>query len=236
MKELRRLYRTIRLGALLLGLPLVVASVGCGDLNRTSLASTSVETEEVMSQPAGYLVFTQRAALRAAKRVKVDNSAGVFTHTESDYFRSDENGTLEIDFAKYGDKETIRIDKVRFKVKKNSIDLSDLAPEELDEFVRERRSSFKCRIEMSASTGTTLEDVVVAFNPEGLIFDPVATLEIKLKGDVGDGVLTEGESVAYHIDSRGRVSKVAMHVNVERGGGHVLKIDVPGFSRYGLDD
>ena len=243
MKKISNLHRMIRAALVVLSLPLVVAFSGCGDLNRTALGSSDpAVSEDVMStRPAGYLVFSQRAAVRAAKKVQVDVSAGVFTHTESRYFESDENEKLEIEFGQYGNRETVRVDKATFWVRSNAMDISDLNPDQIVKYVKRdsdnrwsRNSSFDCRIDMAVSTGKTIEDVVVAFGPDELKFDPIAKLVISMKGPLR-GKIQAGKGVAYHISKNGDISKVEMDVSIDQDGGKLV-IDVPGFSRYGVDD
>ena len=59
---------------------------------------------------------------------------------------------------------------------------------------------------MQVTSGHSLNDVVVAFSPEGLTFDPPATLTIALRGEVDPGAIQ-----VYHLHG-GAVEKVSAAV------------------------
>jgi hypothetical protein len=112
----------------------------------------------------------------------------------------------------------IHVKKAEFKVRKGSLSK--------DEF-----------ISMTVTSGSRLTDVQVAFTPAGIQFNPVAELEIELRGE-----LTEEEMDAlqvYHTSSDGEVTIALMKFEVDQKKKKVkLYIQVPGFSTYsaGGDD
>jgi hypothetical protein len=86
-------------------------------------------------------------------------------------------------------------------------------------------------ITMRVISGTTLSDVAVQFNPSGLTFTPAATLSIKLLGPLD----LSGLEYVYHVSGDGSVTKVRVHAYPEATGWRV-DIEVPGFSKYVIDD
>lgn len=213
--------------------------VGCGELNHSPMGTQeSSELQTATEAPAGYLVFSPFMARQvAAKTVKV--SVGqAFTHSVTKGFEFDENEKLEIEFdaekrswSDWKDRNaTIGVEKATFFVRKNSIDISELTKDQISEYVHRKEID----ITMAVSSGTTLEEVAVGFGPSGLLFRPSAKLEIQLTGNL-KGLIAEGQSFAYHIDADGSITKVEMEVDVNSNGAK-LRIEVPGFSRYTIDD
>lgn len=222
-----------------------VGMMGCGRLDRSVVGSNTEGTAQAQPEkPAGFLVFVQPTAGRVAtKKVKIEVPGGDFSHRATESFDLDKGGKLEIEFEdedngrrsrdwnnRDRNDNEIRVEKATFSVKKRSIDISGLTDEEVDKYVHRDEIA----ITMAVSSGSTLEDVAVGFGPSGLIFDPEAKLELKLTGKL-KGLLPEGKSYAYHIDEDGQITKVEMDVDLEANGCK-LRIDVPGFSRYTIDD
>jgi hypothetical protein len=85
-------------------------------------------------------------------------------------------------------------------------------------------------IEMSVETGQTLAQVIVKFRPAGMTFDPVAVLELKVKGELDPSTL-----VAYHVSKSGRVTKPAFKVEGKKTAWK-LSVEVPSFSEYSWDE
>jgi len=223
-----------------------VGLMGCGRLDHSVVGSDAEITVQDKSEtPAGFLVFVPpTTGHAAAKKVKFEVPSGDFSHRATESFDLDRGGKLEIEFEDEdngwrsrrdwnnrdrSDNE-IRVEKATFSVKKRSIDISNLSDEEVEKYVHRDEID----ITMAVSSGSTLEDVAVGFGPSGLIFDPEAKLELKLTGNLKD-LLHEGKSYAYHIDEDGQITKVEMDVDLEASGCK-LRIDVPGFSRYTIDD
>lgn len=219
----------------------LIAVVGCGDFNESPMNSfEEVDLQEVKDAPAGYLVFSQpMARMVATKKAKMTLAGGIFSHKVTKGFEFDENEKLEVEFDNYADKGEIAVKKATFSVRKNSIDLSELTTDVLlqndgDDDDGDDDDDDEIDITMVVSSGTTLEDVVVAFGPSGLLFKPSARLDIQLTGNL-KGLVAEGQGFAYHIDGAGNITKVAMEAEV-KSNGCKLRIEVPGFSRYTWDD
>ena len=225
----------------------LMAVVGCGELNHSPLGSGALsDSQSVTETPAGYLVFSPMMARQvAAKTVKV--AAGqAFSHSVTKGFEFDENEKLEVAFDNDkgsdddddddndddDDKKSsaIGVKKATFSVRKNSIDISELTQDQIAEYVHRNEVD----ITMAVSSGTTLEDVAVGFGPSGLLFHPSAKLEIQLTGNL-KGLIAEGQSFAYHIGADGTITTVEMEAEVKSNGAK-LRIEVPGFSRYTIDD
>lgn len=238
MKQIKQYMRRPRFLSATVMLTLM-ALVGCGELGQSPLGlAEKADPTAVAEAPAGYLVFSPMMARQVAtKTVKV--SAGqAFSHRVTKGFEFDENEKLEIEFdadkrswSAWKDRTaTIGVEKATFFVRKNSIDISELTDDQVSEYVHRKEID----ITMAVSSGTTLEDVAVGFGPSGLLFRPSAKLEIQLTGNL-KGLIAEGRSFAYHIDADGTITKVEMDVEVKSNGAK-LRIEVPGFSRYTIDD
>lgn len=84
-------------------------------------------------------------------------------------------------------------------------------------------------ISMTVHSGTTLDDVYVSFGPDGLTFNPHASLVLHLVGNTSN--VDVNNLVAYHIYADGTVEEVP--ITVQSGSDYlILTIDVPGFSDY----
>ncbi len=229
------------LAAIMVALMVVV---GCGNLDQSLVNSShEVSVEDALQAPAGYIAFSPRAAMQVAtKKVKVnnnntmvhfDNPTGLQTQMVEYEFDYNRNKRISIKFKDLvdGDADVIQVKQAQFSVEKNSINTEGLTESQLERYGTRKGIN----IRMQVVTGTKLEDIVVAFGPGGLQFDPVAQLRLQLIGDLTN-VFEEGENVAYHIDGEGVVTKVSLEVDELDGSSCVLNIDVPGFSRYTIDD
>lgn len=97
----------------------------------------------------------------------------------------------------------------------------DALPAEVDEVL----------ITMDVS-GTTLSQLVMAFQPAGLVFDPWAHINLSVGRDLIDLPLTD--LVAWHIYDDGTAEQVPFSI-VDNNPYHIqIFIKVPGFSRYGM--
>jgi hypothetical protein len=225
----------------LMGVALLAIAGGCGDMDRSPMATdTGVQAETAALETGGKLVFSTRALMTSlAKR----SGPGKTTKAKktSSRFRPKLGGDLSLTFPKYGDDSILRVKKAHFKVKKNSI--GGLKP----------NSGNRYKISMEVTTGTTLDDIVISFTPSGLKFRPAARLKLLLKGrmDVGGAAKLAGagnedadmsedrdegeEAFMYHVSKNGEISKVLVQVK-EKKSGWLLTIRVPGFSEYNWDD
>ena len=187
---------------------------GCGDLSRSPLVSDPAATiqegsgQSSLSDSPSYIVLSPRA-LRAAKPGSKDQEKD--QESVSDKFKVGKTGgELEIKLPGKADKEDlVCVKKVKFKVDKKSIEQT-------------------YDISMTVFTGSTLEDVMLAFTPSGIAFEPPATLEIYVEGAVDADLLK-----AYHITGDGEVTEVGMDIDKKRKEWKIT-IKVPGFSRYDL--
>jgi hypothetical protein len=81
-------------------------------------------------------------------------------------------------------------------------------------------------------SGTTLSQLVMAFQPAGLVFDPWAHINLSVGRDLIDLPLTD--LVAWHIYDDGTAEQVPFSI-VDNNPYHIqIFIKVPGFSRYGM--
>jgi hypothetical protein len=226
----------------LMGIALMAFAAGCGDQARLPVASTEVGDEAPDASSSsmlagGKLVFSPRAlAIGAAKTAGEVTS---LTKKARKNFHPKKNGKMSVTFPKYGDNTILRVKKATFSVKKNSI--GGLAP----------NNGKKYRIKMKVTSGTTLDDIVIAFSPAGLAFKPQAELKLLLKGtmDVAGAAKLAGgdnesedmsdegkgkEAFIYHISKDGKVTLVPVKVTEKRSG-WLIKIKVPGFSEFDFD-
>jgi hypothetical protein len=242
MKQIKNTTRKTRLMAVALMAGLMGA-IGCGDLDRSLVNSgDEVTVQEAFEAPAGYLVFSPRTAMQVATKtvkvnqnntmVRIDDPTEIQTMMVEHEFRYDRNKRISIKFREVGsDPSLIQVKQAQFSVEKNSIDTGGLSDAQLDRYTSKKGVD----IRMQVVTGTTLEDIVVAFGPAGLAFNPVAQLRLQLVGDL-TGIFTAGEEAGYHINADGVVTKVSVSIDDLDEDGCNLIIDVPGFSRYVLGD
>jgi hypothetical protein len=87
------------------------------------------------------------------------------------------------------------------------------------------------RIDMTVTSGTTLNDIDVAFGPSGLAFLPEATLTLKLAGPV----TAEEVIAADHFGADGYyIESITTEVSMRGQSFLIVRVKVPGFSRYSL--
>ncbi|MBI2952310.1 hypothetical protein HYY27_09455 [bacterium] len=85
-------------------------------------------------------------------------------------------------------------------------------------------------IAMKAYSGAAVNDVAVAFGPDGTVFSQPASLTLILRGPVDPGRLR-----AYHI-SDGAVTQTPFEISRLGGNRWQVTLQVPGFSIYTLGD
>jgi hypothetical protein len=109
MTRFNRSLKTLSRAAMMLTAAWALAQTGCGNLDRSPVGSSEgVSDNTELTQPVGYLVFSQRAAVRASKYARVKLSKGQFKHKESKWLESDENEDLKVSFGNYGHKKDVR--------------------------------------------------------------------------------------------------------------------------------
>jgi hypothetical protein len=141
--------------------------------------------------------------------------SGIQTRTDKGWFYPDREGSLSVSFSPYGDNQTVRVEQATFRVAKGAI-------------------TEPVNITMQATTGLTVNDVTFNFRPDGLTFNPNATLTVILCGPVNSQKLK-----AYHIklSLSGTVVEAAAFTLTSLGGNRwEVVIQVPGFSTYSLGD
>jgi len=204
--SLKGVFRALTLGG-------IVLLGGCGGPGPSPLAPHLPKVPQTFGEKAlyssgpVYLAFSPRALSRAAKPA---SAAGVYTRSASGWFSHGREGRLEVGFPRYADAGEVQVKRATFEVEKGSI--------------RGRQE-----ITMQVTSGHSLKDVLVAFSPEGLTFDPPATLTIVLRGEVDPGAIQ-----VYHLHG-GAVEKVS--ADVEDGERTTtVTVKVSSFSRYVLPD
>ncbi|MDA0709366.1 MAG: hypothetical protein O3B73_04040 [bacterium] len=249
MKQAMRKTRLLAAG-IMVGL---ISVAGCGNPNQSMVnSSQEARVEEALAAPAGYLVFSPLTAMQVAtKKVKVDknntmvqmdNTEELHTLMVQEEFQFNKSKQISIKFNSYKSDEDdfVQVKQAQFSVEKNSIDTQCLS--EANREISLTRNGINIR--MQVVTGTKLEHIVVAFGPSDLKFGPAAKLRLQLVGDL-TGVFSEGQAIGYHISGNddsgtdtpeGTITKVSIEVDELDKFGCVLNIEVPGFSRYVIDD
>jgi len=154
---------------------------------------------------------------RAAKKAKKNDDAsgsGAQHRVESAQKAMSGGGDLKVKFKKYGSKSDVIVKEARFSVAANSI-----------------VGGGEHEISMDVHSGATVGDVDVVFGPSGLVFDPPAELNLKLRGPA----TPEDVRQALHIHGDGAYVET-IGVESDKNGNSFLRIllKVPGFSRYSL--
>jgi hypothetical protein len=85
---------------------------------------------------------------------------------------------------------------------------------------------------MTVTSGTTLDDIRIEFDPSGLVFDPPALLELRLRGPVTEDEVRQ----AQHIYGDDPANIEAIETETYANGQTYLTvcISVPGFSEYSI--
>lgn len=106
-----------------------------------------------------------------------------------------------------------------------------------------------------AGSGTSLSNLSFAFEPTGLVFDPHARLSIVIDNDLVDVPLDDLTVIHFHADGSSEPAKI-LSITTDDGSGDEddddgdddddddddrrrltkILIDVPGFSRYGVQN
>jgi len=224
-----RRFRQTALGgagcALLIFIGLALMS-GCGNFDRSPVMSTPVEESVTLDSftpaPNGpsYIAFSPAAVAKAqqlasAKRLsKVIVPDSLYSEDTLGLFTVAGGGAIQVQFAAYGDASTVRVEQAEFTVAANAVPADTT-------------------ITMDVTSGTQLDDIVAAFQPAGLVFSPFASLQIAVSGDLD---IAPQNIVAYHIYADGTVTTT--NITVEQTGetAWLFTIEVPGFSRYHIDD
>jgi hypothetical protein len=82
--------------------------------------------------------------------------------------------------------------------------------------------------------GNQASDLVMAFDPAGLLFLGAAELKVVLGDDKLDIPLSDLR--AYHAYDNGTVVDATILAKIDGDGTSEIRIEVPGFSRYGLSN
>jgi len=185
---------------------------GCGNLDHSPMMSNDGQTEPALDQAPSYMVFSPRV-FRSGKVVTPDG-AGKVKFKEEKKFKKRRGGTIEVkfDYTEPKAEGAVRLTKAKFRVWGSGL-------------------SKDATISMTAYSGDTLEDIVVAFTPAGLKFRVPAILELELEG----GNFRSGRMTGYHIEDDGTITEIDIWL-IPRRNGWKLWMKVPGFSRYSIDD
>ncbi|OGG51820.1 MAG: hypothetical protein A3F84_00785 [Candidatus Handelsmanbacteria bacterium RIFCSPLOWO2_12_FULL_64_10] len=135
----------------------------------------------------------------------------LYTDTGRGWFYPNREGSLTVSFPPYGDATTVRVEQATFTASQGAI-------------------AEATRITMKVYTSTLLSEVLFDFSPDGLTFNPQATLTVILSGPVKADLLK-----AYHI-SNWTVSEVPLTVTPLGGNRWQVTLQVPGFSIYVMGD
>ena len=210
----------------LMGVAMLALLGGCGDIGPTSVAPDSADIAAAGSQGGSSFAFGPAAL---AKKVKGEDSATGSTQAAEGWFEFDDDGKLEVRFKDYGDASTVRVDKAKFIIREDSIDPSQLGPffKDNPDWVDED----EVKIRMTVTSGTRLSDILVQFDPDGLLFSPAAKLQVTVKGTFDRRQFEVGKIPIYHISSKGTITKILADIEV-KSRSLTIKFDVSGFSEY----
>ena len=192
---------------------------GCADMSRSPFGpggGVAIEgggAQAVSSESPFTIGFSREAAPFAGKRAKErDNSeveSALQTLSASGTFTTRRGGKLEVKFPQPRDRNSFYVEKVKFEVKRGSIDRT-------------------CEITMKVTAGDALEDLEIEFTPSGVVFDPPAEMAIYLKG------VQHLDAVVYHITGDGESTEAKIVTDGKGKKGWKITVAVPGFSRYSL--
>jgi len=202
---------------------LVAFGAGCAT-DRAPTASAVDQIESAAKRGRGQGKAKTKKTKKKTK--KTNNTAAssdgtgrpLKTATASGTFSPDRSGSLKVNFANnYGSWTDLRLSKARFEVQAGAIDA-----------VHE--------ITMDVTTGYVLEDISVAFSPDGLTFVPPGTLTLTVWWDcencLSDEQLVMLDALAQHIHPEGTVTEYGFDSSRQGNAFLIVTIDVPGFSRY----
>jgi len=179
----------------------IIFMVGCGGLSQRPLAPDRAAVTNAPSKALPRLALTLTT-------VEARSDSGLVSPS----LEVSSKDTLDADFPEYGDPTAVRVEKVKFKVEKGSVDKD-------------------CKISMTAFSGSTVNDVKVDFGPDGLVFSQPATLTIWLWGSLNSDRLK-----AYHTASDGTKTEIPFTLSSLGDKRWRVIIQVPGFSEYSLGD
>ncbi len=203
----------------------IVLLSGCGDPGRSPLVSDA----DVAVQKGSETAYTGSSSIsfgfspQALKRPKALGklaTAQVEIRTVSEWFYPFAGGSIEARFSDDDDDDEsssggVRVDKVVFSVSAGSIN----QPVE---------------ISMTVHSGSTLDDVLIQYSPDGLHFNPPAIMRMFLKGYLSP--YTVQNLKAYLISADGTVEEVPLTIQPWGPNGWRITTAVPHFTEEDLDD
>jgi hypothetical protein len=202
-----------RLAFLTSALLAATLTIGCGTENIP--VSSNEDTVTNNANGRSFFTFSRDAAQRAGKisahAEKGRTVSAVFTQVGGTLHLAELNSAVATD-----DLEVI------FEVMPNSL------PVVVSDNFSPTDANSNVLITMTVY-GHTLEDMVIEFEPDGLIFDPVAMMNLQLGHDLVNTPLKE--IVIWHIHGDGSVEEAVFTVHADDINVY-LTIEVPGFSRY----
>ena len=179
-------------------------------------AAREAEREQAKAEKAA-----AREAKKAARRERKNKDQALYVETDSGKFSPDRKGKLKACFKNYGEGGDLWVKDVTFEVPVGALD--------------QQRD-----IAMKVTSGYTLEDVKIDFEPSGTEFHPSARLTIRfwlpqvVKKKLTPERLESLDLMAEHIKASGKVEDVWVETTKQGQAFLTLVIPVPGFSRYGL--
>ena len=194
---------------LILALIALVGLWGCG--TNGSPVSPDAEISPPPSGERSYLVFSTRGIQRAAKLAAVPEEGLTVSRVIGP-----RGGRLAVrDREKRGHRDDLKVE------------------------LRIPRKALSEKVEISMTVyGNLLSELVAAFEPGGLVFARDAVLLFDLGADRVDIPLSE--ITAYHVDDSGHAEEARI-ISIKTYGRDgedyeriAIRIEVPGFSRYGL--
>lgn len=214
ISQLKHLRRAVFAALALGGIALLS---GCGNMNQSPLSSGAALAPQnsggssagiSSAQPAsnaGTIVFSDGSAIRLSKP-----AGDLTTKSAQGYFSPRFGGMLSVFFPTRYVEGEVQVLSAIFTVKRNSIDQGT-------------------NISMAVTSGSSLNDISIAFTPSGLTFHPDAQLRLILLGKLDPSLVG-----AEHIDDQGHVTKLKIQNIAGFGMIWTVTLDIPGFSGYSL--
>jgi hypothetical protein len=197
---------------------LMMSLKGCGDADR-QLVSSDGPNRPTSSIGSGTfsLAFLPATSARIGSGVSFKIAATTVSGSTSARFTPSDGGTIGVNFddpsgQPGGNSAGLRVENATFTVHPGALASAE-------------------NIDMTVLSGTSLDDVLVAFGPAGLQFDPPAELMLVLAGDISSVDLHSLK--AYHHTSDGEVTIVNLE-SYQSNGRLIVRISVPGFSDYSV--
>ncbi len=187
---------------------------GCGNPGHSPLASDGSPGVSGESKAAAFLTKPKKTVESSATGLP-STSSTLHYRTDETTVSNNSGGNLNVSFSNYGGKNDIRVKKATLSIEAGSIvDAASLH-----------------QITMAVYSGATLNDIHCVFGPSGMSFAPYATMTITLGGPVSPADVAQ---VTHVFGDGAYVEKIKTETDKKGQVFLVVKLKVPGFSRYSV--